>query len=525
MGRDTKQRVRVRTNQVWSTDKASAAAPSSEDVVLAWLTTPGNMERWRGGRTSKLDLSEEIVRGLEANGIVTRSAVGVYEKIRYLEGGFITATADLIVKKKLNEFLRGEASAEVEKEIGWSASLYRELVPVFGKEVTGKKLPMVTVPERAPVTRAREVMASAAAVRAALGSANNKNKSPGTKNQKNAAGKWKENLEKSRAQEARPVEVKKEGVAAANGGGNEKERAPAAKEAEAGAGVGGSGDGGVQVQKKKAEENDVDMEEKRSSVAEKNKDGDVEEKPRNDSDEEKKSESDEDGDDDKEEQIPLAQPDKVEEVEEEENEEEDEQSEESEEEAGADDEDREKQKEGDEEEDDEDAEEEDEEEEEETEEIPEQGNAEAKVSSADAASSSSDSESEEDNEAEDAATDAKGDSDDEEVDAEMEDPDKEESDLDPAHTPRKRPTSDPSPAAKRYRRSSAVTRDLERETFIERAKQEQAQRQELFELERAKVECELQAKRVQLMMERSLARKTLLSAGVDPAEVDRVLPL
>ncbi|KAE9224525.1 hypothetical protein PF002_g14672 [Phytophthora fragariae] len=380
MGRDTKQRVRVRTNQVWSTDKASAAAPSSEDVVLAWLTTPGNMERWRGGRTSKLDLSEEIVRGLEANGIVTRSAVGVYEKIRYLEGGFITATADLIVKKKLNEFLRGEASAEVEKEIGWSASLYRELVPVFGKEVTGKKLPMVTVPERAPVTRAREVMASAAAVRAALGSANNKNKSPGTKNQKNAAGKWKENLEKSRAQEARPVEVKKEGVAAANGGGNEKERAPAAKEAEA-------------------------------------------------------------------------------------------------------------------------------------------------VSSADAASSSSDSESEEDNEAEDAATDAKGDSDDEEVDAEMEDPDKEESDLDPAHTPRKRPTSDPSPAAKRYRRSSAVTRDLERETFIERAKQEQAQRQELFELERAKVECELQAKRVQLMMERSLARKTLLSAGVDPAEVDRVLPL
>ncbi|KAE9013328.1 hypothetical protein PR002_g14544 [Phytophthora rubi] len=468
MGRDTKQRVRVRTNQVWSTDKASAAAPSSEDVVLAWLTTPGNMERWRGGRTSKLDLSEEIVRGLEANGIVTRSAVGVYEKIRYLEGGFITATADLIVKKKLNEFLRGEASAEVEKEIGWSASLYRELVPVFGKEVTGKKLPMVTVPERAPVTRAREVMASAAAVRAALGSANNKNKSPGTKNQKNAAGKWKENLEKSRAQEARPVEVKKEGVAAANGGGNEKERAPAAKEAEAGAGVGGSGDGGVQVQKKKAEENDV---------------------------------------------------------EEEENEEEDEQSEESEEEAGADDEDREKQKEGDGEEDDEDAEEEDEEEEEETEEIPEQGNAEAKVSSADAASSSSDSESEEDNEAEDAATDAKGDSDDEEVDAEMEDPDKEESDLDPAHTPRKRPTSDPSPAAKRYRRSSAVTRDLERETFIERAKQEQAQRQELFELERAKVECELQAKRVQLMMERSLARKTLLSAGVDPAEVDRVLPL
>ncbi|KAG6957742.1 hypothetical protein JG687_00009795 [Phytophthora cactorum] len=72
---------------------------------------------------------------------------------------------------------------------------------------------------------------------------------------------------------------------------------------------------------------------------------------------------------------------------------------------------------------------------------------------------------------------------------------------------------------------NSATRDLEREAFIERAKQERDQRDELFKLERAKLECELQAKQVLLAVERSLARKKLLGVGIDPAEVDRVLPL
>ncbi|OWZ00654.1 hypothetical protein PHMEG_00028110 [Phytophthora megakarya] len=95
---------------------------------------------------------------------------------------------------------------------------------------------------------------------------------------------------------------------------------------------------------------------------------------------------------------------------------------------------------------------------------------------------------------------------------------------------RKRSTSkdSSSPTTKRSRRehvSNEATRDLERKAFIERAKQERSQRDELFKLERAKLECELQAKQVQLAMERSLARKTLLDAGIDLKEVDRILPL
>ncbi|CAH0483056.1 unnamed protein product [Peronospora belbahrii] len=77
---------------------------------------------------------------------------------------------------------------------------------------------------------------------------------------------------------------------------------------------------------------------------------------------------------------------------------------------------------------------------------------------------------------------------------------------------------------KRARKSSNSTRDLERAVFIERAKQERDQRDEIYQLERAKLACELQSKQVQLAMEISLARKKLLSAGVDSVEVDRILP-
>ncbi|CEG45707.1 uncharacterized protein PHALS_01988 [Plasmopara halstedii] len=83
----------------------------------------------------------------------------------------------------------------------------------------------------------------------------------------------------------------------------------------------------------------------------------------------------------------------------------------------------------------------------------------------------------------------------------------------------------PSKHARTEKRTSKATMDLERLAFIEHAKQERDQREKLFELERAKLECELQSKQVQLSFERSLARKKLLSAGVDPDEVNRVLPL
>ncbi|KAF4323586.1 hypothetical protein BBO99_00001993 [Phytophthora kernoviae] len=67
--------------------------------------------------------------------------------------------------------------------------------------------------------------------------------------------------------------------------------------------------------------------------------------------------------------------------------------------------------------------------------------------------------------------------------------------------------------------------DIEREAVIKRFQDEQKQRHEMFELERAKVECELEAKQVQLLFEKAAARKKLAQMGVSPGEIDRILPL
>ncbi|KAG7392902.1 hypothetical protein PHYBOEH_006221 [Phytophthora boehmeriae] len=69
------------------------------------------------------------------------------------------------------------------------------------------------------------------------------------------------------------------------------------------------------------------------------------------------------------------------------------------------------------------------------------------------------------------------------------------------------------------------TGEIEREAVIKRVQDEQRQRHEMFELERAKVECELEAKQVQLLFEKAAARKKLAQMGVSPGEIDRILPL
>ncbi|RLN66175.1 hypothetical protein BBP00_00002362 [Phytophthora kernoviae] len=55
--------------------------------------------------------------------------------------------------------------------------------------------------------------------------------------------------------------------------------------------------------------------------------------------------------------------------------------------------------------------------------------------------------------------------------------------------------------------------------------EEKAQRRRLFELECARLQSEIETKNIQLLVEKSLARKKLLDADISPEEVDRILPL
>ncbi|CAH0488405.1 unnamed protein product [Peronospora farinosa] len=66
---------------------------------------------------------------------------------------------------------------------------------------------------------------------------------------------------------------------------------------------------------------------------------------------------------------------------------------------------------------------------------------------------------------------------------------------------------------------------IEREALLERVKEAQKQRHEVYKLERSKLECELESKRVQLLFEKASARKKLDLLGVSEEEIDRILPL
>ncbi|KAF1772262.1 Homeodomain-like [Phytophthora cactorum] len=107
------------------------------EVLITWLTTLGNAERLR--REKRKDLIKEIIQILAANGIQHRAVGDVHSKIWYMETQFTSARALLIRKDQLDAFQRGEAGAEVTKEVLKLCPQYRELVPVFGEIGAGKE--------------------------------------------------------------------------------------------------------------------------------------------------------------------------------------------------------------------------------------------------------------------------------------------------------------------------------------------------------------------------------------------------
>lgn len=102
----------------------------------------------------------------------------------------------------------------------------------------------------------------------------------------------------------------------------------------------------------------------------------------------------------------------------------------------------------------------------------------------------------------------------------------------PRPTPAKRKTTDKSSNPAKRSRTEAEEEtsqeeidQLERDAAIKRVSDEEKQRREMFELERAQMECDLEAKQVKLVFEKAAARKKLIQMGVSRTEVDRILPL
>ncbi|KAL4175104.1 hypothetical protein KRP22_000076 [Phytophthora ramorum] len=70
-----------------------------------------------------------------------------------------------------------------------------------------------------------------------------------------------------------------------------------------------------------------------------------------------------------------------------------------------------------------------------------------------------------------------------------------------------------------------LVREIERKALLKRVEDEEQQRQEMYAFERAKLKCELEAKQVQVLYEKATARKKLDQLGLSQEEIDLILPL
>ncbi|KAL8005686.1 hypothetical protein Plhal703r1_c07g0039541 [Plasmopara halstedii] len=593
----------------WETDRISSDNLSSQEVLMAWLLTPGNADRWR--REKRTKLMEELFQLLEANGINHRSIDEIRSKIMRMENSFKSASAHLLQNGQWEAFKRGDATSNIVEHVLMLCPQYRELQPVFGKDGARKKKQVKS--QSGAASAASESVAGAAktAVESTLSAVVNRantlkminaidggSKMGGKKIQEvhervrartNGIGGEEKNLygadtttimEKSkpnvsnakksvhvgdaemindaidsnkgisRSQDdnsiAQSVENGDDGILVDDINTLGKSRSDFGKveecivnqaEAEAN-GLRAKENAFKRVDVRYGAKNSIQMkahptECDQSSVDEEDSDK-TEDGSKSDQDE------DEDVDDNEEEQIDLAQRDaNIQSADSEQVDVDDaeysDQSEAVEKEVEKLD----------------SSEETDEEVEEEE---PTQSTKTAADSTDDNSSTSESQyaepedeislnqfkpkyehdvnnvESEYDVESDEDESDNEnnGEKDMEELSAQSES----SIEADSSHQTQKRSkisvahhSNRPSKHARTEKRTSKATMDLERLAFIEHAKQERDQREKLFELERAKLECELQSKQVQLSFERSLARKKLLSAGVDPDEVNRVLPL
>jgi len=91
-------------------DKDGSDGQSSIRVILDWLSTEGNYQRWRGdtkGGANKTTLANEILNEMVKSGITHRDVKGIQTKIQELQTSY----------GKACDFLRGSGAGILDKDI------------------------------------------------------------------------------------------------------------------------------------------------------------------------------------------------------------------------------------------------------------------------------------------------------------------------------------------------------------------------------------------------------------------------
>ncbi|KAE8895801.1 hypothetical protein PF005_g156 [Phytophthora fragariae] len=113
----------------WDDDAAKPGSPTSVEVVLRWLRTPGNYKRWQ--TEAKKPLIEEIIAELQKEGTSTRSPSAVRQKIFRLQRQYETATIWLKNEGQPAQYCNGTVDDNMKKAVMERCPLYLELMPVF----------------------------------------------------------------------------------------------------------------------------------------------------------------------------------------------------------------------------------------------------------------------------------------------------------------------------------------------------------------------------------------------------------
>ncbi|ETO85061.1 hypothetical protein F444_01087 [Phytophthora nicotianae P1976] len=170
---------------LWEKDNKQRGGPSSLDVLLRWLLTTGNYERWT--LNSKISVAKEVVVELVAHGINNRTAKGVLKKIRTLEQEFKSAKEWLTENDLEHQYLRGETSKGANDTVRQLCPRYRKLVHVFDRSA-GSKAESDTAPRRRELNAGRSTQKKPRV----QGSGDEFNARPGTQKKPRVLGPGKE---------------------------------------------------------------------------------------------------------------------------------------------------------------------------------------------------------------------------------------------------------------------------------------------------------------------------------------------
>ncbi|KAF1772320.1 hypothetical protein GQ600_23576 [Phytophthora cactorum] len=100
---------------LWTDDRQKRGSPSSMDLLMYWLLTPGNYEMWESNR-KKLPIAEGIV---------------VYFKMHNLKRTYKSVKKWLEDKQQLELFFSGKAAKKVESAVFKRCPHFLDLSPVF----------------------------------------------------------------------------------------------------------------------------------------------------------------------------------------------------------------------------------------------------------------------------------------------------------------------------------------------------------------------------------------------------------